>query len=162
MQIGKNALIGVVVAIALVGVAGFFYSQNIAQSGATGNSVATNPSAQQPGQSQSQGSSCMQLSNQPYAQFTYLISSDQLSADAQAALSGFHLAKSTLANGDVTITLTPTGYPTDYHTQTYTLHTGDKLYFIETSFGDENPQIDSNLMDDTAIVVNASGCVMSQ
>lgn len=162
MQIGKNVLIGVVVVIALVGVAGFLYSQNLVNSGATGNVAATNTASQQQTQSQTQGSSCMMLSDQNFAPYTYLISSDPLSADAQAAISGFHLSKSTLANGDVTISLTPTGYPSDYHAQTYTLHPGDKLYFIETSFGDDNPQIDTNLQDDTAVVVNASGCVMGQ
>lgn len=110
-------------------------------------------------QSQTQ-SGCTKLSDTPYGPYTYLISSDQLSPDAQAALAGFQLNKTALPNGNTTITLTPTGAPSDYKFQSFTLRPGDKLYFLETSFGDDAPQQDVNLRDDTGILVDSSGCII--
>lgn len=44
MKIRKNVLIGIVTILVIVGVAGFFYSQNLNQTSATGSAVTVNPS----------------------------------------------------------------------------------------------------------------------
>lgn len=109
--------------------------------------------------SQPSHDTCTKFSDTPYASNTYLISSDQLSQDAQTALSGFQLAKSQDSNGNTVITLT--AMKAGYVNQSYTLKSGQSLYFIEVSFGDDNPQQDYSYADDHAVIVDSNGCIVT-
>lgn len=143
----KNLYLIVIVALIIIMGSFALYSSSI-----SGNYIQLTNSASQ------NTSSCMKISDTPYAQYTYLISGNQLSQDAQTALSGFNLAKNSLANGDMLYTLTTT--KAGYINQSYTLKPGDSLYFIETSFGDDNYQLDTSFSDDTAVVVDSNGCIL--
>ncbi|MDE1848548.1 MAG: hypothetical protein KGH55_00775 [Nanoarchaeota archaeon] len=100
-------------------------------------------------------SSAVKFSDTPYYPYAYLISSDTLSSEAQQALAGFDLNKTTNANGTMTYTLT--AIAAGYVNQSYTLNSGQSLYFIERSLGDDADNNDYNLGDDFAIVVDSSG-----
>ena len=106
----------------------------------------------------SNGSINVKFSDQPYYNSSYLISSDNLSTDAQAALSGFSLSKKAMPDGTTQITLK--ALSTEYHDQQYTLKPGEQLYFIEKTLGDDQANQDSNLHDDTAVVVDSQGNVV--
>lgn len=96
----------------------------------------------------------------PYYQYAYLISGNNLSAQAKTAITGFDLSKT--SNSDGTATYTLTAIKQGYTNQTYTLSSGEKLYFIERSLGDDNTADNSDftLRDDTAIVVNSNGYIV--
>ncbi len=93
-------------------------------------------------------------------QYAYIISDATLTSQAESALSGFALSKTTNADGSAVYTLK--AKQANYKDQTYTLAAGQKLYFIETSMGDDNDDADSNPLDDTAVVVDANGYVVTQ
>ncbi len=97
------------------------------------------------------------FSSTPYAQFGYLISGNSLSSQAQTAMAGFNLTRTQNQNGTVTvaITLLASGQRQDV-----SLVPGDRLYFIETSFGDDSFGGESNLGDDGLVLVNANGYVV--
>jgi LysM repeat protein len=97
------------------------------------------------------------LADSPYANYAYLISSNSLSADAQKALTGFKLTKSSNADGSTTYTLTAIN--PEYKTQTYTVQSGQKLYFIERNLGDDAGE-ERFLGDDMALVVDAQGKIV--
>jgi hypothetical protein len=98
------------------------------------------------------------FSNQPYAPYSYLIYPGTPSSQAQAALSGFKISTTQLQNGSamVTLVLVSTG-----DNQTIIVKTGYKLYFIETSFGDDGLGGESSLGDDGYVTVNPNGYVAS-
>jgi hypothetical protein len=98
----------------------------------------------------------MLFSNQPYAPYSYLIYPGTPSPQAQAALSGFNISTTQLQNGSTMITLVlfSTG-----SNQTIILKPGYKLYFIETSFGDDSFGGESSLGDDGYATVTPNGYV---
>ena len=100
------------------------------------------------------------FSDSPLSQNAYLISIPTFDANTKTALSGFNVTKSTLADGSTQIVLNSTN--PDYQTQTYTVKTGEKLYFIETTLGDDSGNNDGNVRDDTAILVDANGFIVGQ
>ncbi len=93
----------------------------------------------------------------PYVSYAYLVSTDNIDSSTKQALSGFKLEKQSIAGGGQTITLK--ALDAGYADQSYTLKPGDKLYFIETSLGDDPYNHELSLSDDTAIVVNAQGYI---
>ena len=99
------------------------------------------------------------LSDEPYANYAYEVDPNNLSAQAKQALAGFTVSSKALDAGDTQITLAATGNP-EYHTQVYTLKPGQKLYFIEKSWGDDGGDKDFSYGDDTAVVVDQNGYVV--
>ena len=102
--------------------------------------------------------STTKLADTQYAPYSYLVSGDTLDAQAQRAISGFTLLKDTLSDGLTKITLKAT--VSRYRDQAYTLHSGEQLYFIETSFGDDPGNQEFSLSDDTAVVVDKDGYIV--
>jgi hypothetical protein len=100
------------------------------------------------------------FSSSPESQYSYLISTPTYDAKTQQALSGFKVTKNTLSDGSIQITLNAQN--PEYKTQTYTVKTGEKLYFIEKFLGDDNGTEDKNLKDDTAVLVDANGYIVEQ
>ncbi|MDE1850583.1 MAG: hypothetical protein KGH54_02190 [Candidatus Micrarchaeota archaeon] len=135
-------------AIAVIGLAAFFILGGTqgTKSGAYVNSTGGSAS----------NSSAILFASTQYAPFAYLISSATLSAQAQAALSGFTLSRSSSQNGTDTITLTYLG---DGSKQAIVLRPKYSLYFIETSFGDDGFGSESSLGDDGIVLVDPNGYV---
>ena len=105
-----------------------------------------------------QSSSVMKFSDQTYAKNAYLISTDTLSADATKALSGFQMTKKNLPDGTIQIDLK--ALESQYHDQSYTLKSGEQLYFIDKFLGDDSGGKEGGIGDDTAVIVDASGNVV--
>lgn len=105
-------------------------------------------------------SSAVKFADSQYYPYSYLISGGALSSDAKTAITGFDLSKTENSDGSVTYTLT--ALKQGYTNQTYTLSSGEKLYFIERSLGDDDAASDSDysLRDDTAIIVNSDGYIV--
>ncbi|MFA6105832.1 MAG: hypothetical protein WC725_04580 [Patescibacteria group bacterium] len=102
------------------------------------------------------------LSDQPYAQYAYLISSPTLSADAKLALTGFQMTKKANADGSIQFTLK--ALKTEYRDQVYTLQPGQQLYFIEKFLQDDDQEAneDKNIKDDLAVIVDKDGNVVGE
>jgi len=109
-------------------------------------------------QTETRKSPGVKLSNTPYWKYAYLISGNTLDQNDKTAISGFKLEKSKLRNGDVKIILKALSY--NYRDQVYLLTPGERLYFIETSFGDDSLFREYNLGDDAGVIVNANGYVV--
>jgi len=137
-----------VVAIAVIGIAVF-----LTGGGTRGTPSTTyiNSTAQA-----ASNSSAILFANTQYSPFAYLISSATLSSQAQAAISGFSLSRSSSQNRTTTLTLT---YLADGSKQVISLKPQYKLYFIETSFGDDGFGSESSLGDDGVVMVDPSGYV---
>jgi hypothetical protein len=86
-----------------------------------------------------------------------LISGATLDAAAVNVTSDFDIKKTVNSDGTTTIVLSSTN--PEYSTQTYTLQSGEQLYFIERNLGDDS-NIDANLGDDMAIKVDAQGYIV--
>lgn len=99
------------------------------------------------------------FSTSQYEPYAYLISTKVLSSQTKTALAGFNLTSKQNANGTTTYILT-TSKPS-YTNQSYTISSGEKLYFVEHSLGDDNSATDTDyfLGDDKAIVVDANGYI---
>jgi hypothetical protein len=100
----------------------------------------------------------VKLADTPYANSAYLISSDTLSPEAQQAISGFSINKQTNSDGTTTINLIALN--PEYQNQSYTLQSGQSLYFIETSWGDDGNGSETFLGDDHAVVVDSNGYIV--
>ena len=98
------------------------------------------------------------LSAQPYASKAYQVFPGPLSAAATRALDGFTLTTKDLGSSSTQVTLT--AKKADYKTQVFTVSAGQKLYFIETSLGDDEASQDYDYDDDYAIVVDANGYIL--
>ena len=101
----------------------------------------------------------VKFSDQDYAKSAYLVSGDApLGTDANQALAGFSLNKQAMADKTVVITLK--ALKSEYHDQTYTLKPGEQLYFIEKFLQDDKEEDETNIHDDTAVIVDADGYVV--
>lgn len=89
-----------------------------------------------------------------YAPYSYLVSSPTISPQAQAALAGYNLSRSVLQNGTVKMRISIPGTSAN---QTLMLAPTDKLYVVETSFGDDGYGYEGSYGDDGFIVVNQTG-----
>jgi len=98
------------------------------------------------------------LSDSPNANNAYLISGDSLNDAAKTATSGFNIQKTSNPDGTTTISLTSSN--PEYKDQSYTLQSGEQLYFIERALGDDSGNQEGNLGDDMAIVVDAQGYIV--
>lgn len=108
-------------------------------------------------QSGSAGNSTQLFANSQYAPYAYLISQPPLSQQTNAALAGFKVSSIQLTNGSTRMTLSVNGTNDN---QTVTIGSGYKMYFIETTFGDDTFGHESSLGDDGYIVVNPAGYVV--
>ncbi len=97
------------------------------------------------------------FANTQYYQFAYLVSSGNLSSQAQAALSGFNVSRTVYSNGTTLIGIALNG---NGNRQLLYLKPGYKLYMIETSFGDDSFGGESNLGDDGFVEVSSSGYIV--
>jgi cytoskeletal protein RodZ len=102
----------------------------------------------------SNSNSSVLFADTQYAPYSYLISSSPLSQDAQAALTGYNLSITDLANGTRSVALYVNGTTRG---GTFNLAKDYKLYIIETSFGDDSFGHDSSLADDAFAIVDSSG-----
>ena len=112
----------------------------------------------QTGSNQANQSPKLLFSSSPYAPYSYLVSGDNLSQQAQSALAGFNLSSSNLKNGSRLITVSVVGTSIN---KTFALASGDKLYIIETSFGDDGFHFDSSLGDDGFIITDPNGYIVA-
>jgi hypothetical protein len=124
---------------------------------ANNNNINSNNNNAQTGSSESANAS-MLFSNQPYAPYSYLIYPGTPSSQAQAALSGFMMSTTKLQNGSATVTLVFVSTGTN---QTVVMKPGYKLYFIETSMGDDSFGGESSLGDDGYVTVDPNGYIAS-
>jgi len=126
-------------------------------------STAVPPPAAPTGQPSAQGQAApasAKFADQPYYQYSYLISGDTLTPDAQSALSGFQMTKTQQPDGVTDITLK--AVKSGYRDQQYVLKPGEQLYFIERFLQDDDPvkNEDKNMKDDQGVVVDAQGNVV--
>jgi hypothetical protein len=121
------------------------------------NNSDNNSNSTPAGSSGSTNNASLLFSNQPYEPYSYLIYPGTPSSQAQAALSGFTVSTTQLKDGSAMITLVivSTG-----GNQTVTLKPGFKLYFVETSFGDDSFGGESSLGDDGYVIVDSNGYVV--
>lgn len=98
------------------------------------------------------------FSNTPFYQYSYQIFPGNLSSKAEQAITGFNLKIQNNSDGSTTINLIATN--PEYKTQTYTVNSGDKVYFIERSLGDDSNGEDHFFADDMAVVVNSTGDII--
>ncbi len=100
----------------------------------------------------------VKLADTPYMQVAYLLSGPTLSPEAEQAIAGFQLKKQPLSDGSTQYTLKAIN--PGYKDQTFTVKPGEKLYFIEGSFGDDSQNNEYALGDDGAVLVDANGYVV--
>jgi hypothetical protein len=98
------------------------------------------------------------FSEQAYFKNAYLISAYTLSNDAKMALTGFKMEKKIMPDGTTKIDLK--ALETQYHDQSYTLKNGEQLYFIDKFLGDDQGNSESNIGDDTAVIVSSDGVIV--
>ncbi len=102
------------------------------------------------------------LADSPDGKFAYKVFPGTLTADAKQALTGFDMQTKTNPDGSTTITLV--AKKQGYTTQTLTVKQGQSLYFIEKTLFDDHADTDEDgtLHDDTGIVVDKDGYIVSQ
>lgn len=104
--------------------------------------------------SQGNGSGTL-FSSEPYYGYSYLIAPGSLSPQSNAALDGYGMTASNSTSGEnVTISYSGRSVSTN-------LSSGDKLYIVETSFGDDAPGYEGSPADDGFVVVGSSGYVLN-
>ena len=94
--------------------------------------------------------------------FAYLISEDPATFDVKTkeALAGFTVTSATLPDGSKVIKLKAT--EPQYQDQSYTLKTGQKLYFIEKFLQDDVNGQEKNMGDDKVVVTESDGTIVQQ
>jgi hypothetical protein len=115
---------------------------------APGGSIASGIVAQQ------SNSSGVLFSAQQYSNYAYLIAPGNMSQQAKSALDGYTMSARPLSNGSENVTL---GVAGTSRQGSLVLTPGEKLYVIETSFGDDGPGYDGSFGDDGFVLVNQSG-----
>ncbi len=101
----------------------------------------------------------MNLLTSPLFKYAYQIAPGAVSTDSQKALTGWSVDSKTAADGSVVVSLTPKD--SDDQSQTYTIKSGEKLYFIEQTPADDKVDQDKDLnyRDDYGIIVDQSGII---
>ncbi len=98
------------------------------------------------------------FSSEPYYGYSYLIAPGSVSQQAKIALDGYNMTSSQQANGTESVTLKVVGTNRNV---TGTLSAGEKLYIVETSFGDDGPNYEGSFGDDGFVVVSQGGYVVN-
>lgn len=154
-MVSKVIAVSAVAAVAALVALGMFFIGSHAQ-GARSGTYINRTGASQPNAASSNSTGIL-FANTQYAQFAYLVSSNPLPAQAKAALSGFNLSSAQHQNGTRTMTITLLGSGAK---QNIILSHGDRLYLIETSFGDDGFGSELNLGDDGFVLVDANGYIL--
>lgn len=153
-----NSKLVVTAAVLIVAIIGIAFIAMGATGTNKGSNSSPNPALNSGGANASNtNTSKVLFSTSQYAQYSYLISTDNLSQQAKAALSGYNLSTSILANGSRSITISLVGTSAN---QTIILKPGYKLYIVETTFGDDSFGRDSNLGDDGFLLVDPNGYIV--
>ena len=97
------------------------------------------------------------LSSEPYASFAYLVWPGSLSAAARQAMSGLSIQVTRQAGG-ISVRAGVTGQPLP-SARFYS--GGGKVYVIESNLGDDSGDVDYNLGDDSLVVTNPQGQIVS-
>ncbi|MFZ2200054.1 MAG: hypothetical protein WAV40_04675 [Microgenomates group bacterium] len=99
------------------------------------------------------------LADSAVAKFAFKVAPGQLSPEAKIALIGWAIDSKSQADGSLLVTLTPN--KADDQKVSYTVASGDSLYFVEMSAGDddESSNYDSRLQDDYGLIVGADGMI---
>ena len=105
-----------------------------------------------------QNSTSVKFSDSPDAAYAYLISGETLDNNSQKAIAGFVLTRQVLPDGRINMTLK--AQKAEYSDQNYVLAPGQSLYFIERYLGDDNEGVESNLRDDSAVIVDSNGYIV--
>ena len=135
---------GIVLIIILVGVYFIFFAKSVSNNNTP---VSQNNVTQQ-----------VKFADTPNAQYAYLISTDNYDAKTQAALAGFKVDRTVLADGTQQINLT--AQEAGYQNQSFTVAPGQKLYFVEKFLQDDQNGQERNMGDDKAVLVDANGYVV--
>lgn len=98
------------------------------------------------------------FANSNLAPYSYLVSGDNLSASAQAALAGYTLKRIAEPDGSVNMTI---GVQGGGAPQNITIQQGYKLYIVETAFSDDSSAYDSSFADDGFVLVNPNGYIVA-
>lgn len=96
------------------------------------------------------------LASTPYASYAYRLYPGPQSAQARSATAGFNISI-TPSPAAITVRVSGVGVA---KTQTLTYPAGDRVYFVEASFGDDSTNAEYNLGDDGLVVTNASGRIV--
>ncbi len=96
------------------------------------------------------------LASTPYAAYAFEIYPATPSAQARLAMTGFRV-QVTAHGATITVRVSEAGSP---GAQTSTYAAGDRVYFVETSLGDDSGDADYNLGDDGLVVTDATGRIV--
>lgn len=94
----------------------------------------------------------------PDYSYAYRIFPTMVSDQAKQALDGFDMKTENLGNNTFRVTLTAKN--NNYKSQTLTVSGDQKIYFVETSWGDDEPSADYALRDDYAVAVDTQGYIL--
>lgn len=97
------------------------------------------------------------LASQPYAQYAFQVWPGNLTASAQAALTGLSVTVHPQVGG-LLITAGVIGQPTE---PSRLYPAGARVYVVEASMGDDSGASDYNLGDDGIVVTDAQGRIVS-
>lgn len=96
----------------------------------------------------------------PHAYLVYPVDGT-LPAQTQAALTAWTVSSTPNADGSTQVTLTPSNTEQEDHKQTFTVTSGEKLYFIELNPKDDQNTEDARWADDFGILVDANGVIQN-
>jgi hypothetical protein len=146
----KLVIYGVIVVIVLLGLAALLFM------GPRGHGSSNTITIQGSTTSLARGNSTGPLfSSESYYPYSYLIAPGNLSQQSKSALDGYTMTVSqTPAGENVTISLSGRSVVTS-------LVNGEKLYIVETSFGDDAPGFEGSTADDGFVVVDQNGYVVN-
>ncbi len=152
----KIHVAGILIAVLLIAAVSLFEMRSSLAASHSTQPLATtiNPQIQAAAQSDA---GRVRLSDTPYAPYSYLISSGNLSAEAAMATAGFNISRSSESNGTLLITLLPN---VGGGGVSMLLKPGEKLYFIETSLGDDSNNQEFAPSDDALVKTDLAGYVL--
>jgi hypothetical protein len=147
---GLNMMLVLVVLVGLAAVVFAYYSM----SGRNSKSSQTTQVSQT-----SQSDTGVRFVDTPGYSNSFQIYPGALSAEAQAALTGFTLSSAPQSDGSTLVSLA--AQVSGYQTQQFSVKPGETLYFIEMNSGDDSTanKADLNPADDRGVVVDSSGFV---
>ena len=155
----------VVVVAVIVGIFAFGNHSNV-----SGNTISNAPYAGQNAQAHGsapagvppapQSEAGQLFSSSGLSQYAYQVFPGPLSTAAQAAIAGFKVNWQNNSDGSVVVNFLPTN--PHFKSLTYTVSSGDTVYFIEKNPAEDNTATDYDALylDDQAVVVNSSGYIV--
>ena len=159
----KTVVIGIIVIIVIVGAASLLMNNS-------GTTVNTAPAVTTQTQATSTPSPVSSSSTVPLMQSTTALFTQYknyskahenfptLATSTKQAMGAFSYTETNLGNGTYKITLTNNAE--DYSGQSVTVTTGQSVYFIEPSTGDDSASEDSITTDDSLVAVDAQGYIL--